>query len=190
MGVILNVGRLPDWARDGAEGYLAGASDAGLTDAARGELVKAWEAASENDISFSFVALNDASLSAFLDYAAGLEGLKDGNEALERSRWRHLPYWLDSFWLPVRSDAICGEPTFFGSAHGLLANLAEIAAVSPHSLGTIPPYFEQMRADPDKFYFTPLEEPMDDKTALQWLWRAYYEAATVAVERNMVMWLY
>jgi hypothetical protein len=47
----------------------------------------------------------------------------------------------------VRTDTGTDGPVFFGSAYGLLANLADIAAASPHRLGTIPEHFELMRAN-------------------------------------------
>jgi len=88
----------------------------------------------------------------FLNHAVKLEGLKHSGEVQKRSRWRHLPHWIESYWLPVRSDKATDGPVFFGSTHGLLANLADIAAASPHGLGTIPDHFELMRANPKAFY--------------------------------------
>jgi hypothetical protein len=188
MGLSLIVGQLPDFARDGAAVYLAGASDAALTDAARAGLIEAWEAAPEQIVAH-FDSLNDASLVAFLDHAAKLEGLRDSSEFLTRSRWRHLPYWLESYWLPVRSETTYGDPpAFFGSAHSLLANLADIRTASPHDLGAVPAHFELMRTDPQAFYRLKLDA-FDDKTTMQWLWRSYFEAATLSVERNLPLLL-
>ena len=147
MGSFLMVGRLPDHVeRDDAVAYLRGATDAALTSDAQAALLQAWYATPE-DMAY-FDALNDASKTAFLNHAAKLEGLKDSSEVQKRSRWRHLPHWIESYWLPVRSDTTTGGPVFFGSAHGLLANLADIAATSPHGLGAVPPHFKLMRTHP------------------------------------------
>jgi len=180
------VGRLPDHVeRDDAAAYLSGATDTALTSDAQAALLQAWDAAPDEMAYFD--ALNEASTSAFLNHAAKLEGLKDSNEALTRSRWRHLPYWIESFWLPVHTDTATDGPVFFGSTYGLLANLSDIAAASPHGLGTIPEHFELMRADPRAFYALELDA-FDEATMLQWVWRAHFEAATISVERNIPMW--
>src|SRR5947208_2225174 len=44
--------------------------------------------------------LNLASVSLFLKHIATLEG-HDINVALERTRFRHLPWWAESIWLPI-----------------------------------------------------------------------------------------
>jgi len=186
MGSFLIVGRLPDHVeRDDTAAYLSGATDAKLTSDAQAALLEAWFAAPEEMAYFD--ALNEASTTAFLNHAAKLEGLKDSGEVQKRSRWRHLPHWIESYWLPVRSDKVIDGPVFFGSSHGLLANLADIAAASPHGLGTIPEHFELMRADPKAFYALGLDA-FDEATMLRWLWRAHFEAATISVERNVPMW--
>jgi len=186
MSSSLIVGRLPSTeALDGASAYLAQALDAPATKPVQAELCKAWDAAPEELASID--ALNLASISAFLDHTAKLEGLADANEALERSRWPHLPYWIESYWLPVRGGTMLHEPVFFGSAYGLLDNLADIAALSPRGLSTVPPHFELMRTDPRAFYALKLDA-FDEATMLQWIWRALFEAATLSVNRNVPMW--
>jgi hypothetical protein len=187
MGSCLIVGRLPSsTALDGARAYLARALDAGLTNHDQAQLCKLWNAAPEEVAYFDF--LNVASTCAFLDHTAKLEGFTDANEALARSRWRHLPYWIESYWLPVRSDTTSLDgPVFFGSAYGLLANLAAIATTSPYGLGTVPPHFEMMRTDPRSFYALQLDA-FDEQATLQWIWRALFEAATLSVERNIPLW--
>jgi hypothetical protein len=135
MAVYLSVGRLPDFARDDAATWLAGASDAGLASAAQAELLREWEASPEKGAFFDVLSFDGTC--ALLDHAARLEGLRDSTEAIERSRWRHLPYWMDSYWLPIRSgrsETFGDGSRFLGSAHTLLANLADIAAASPHDL--------------------------------------------------------
>jgi len=188
---LLVVGRLRGRKeRDAAAAYVAGASDAALTSNARVALLKAWNVAPAKVACLD--ALNEASTCAFVEHAAALEGLKGFNEAMMRGRWRHLPYWIDSYWLPVRSDTTLierdknGWPSFFGSADGLLANLADIAAASPHRLGTVPPHFELMSTNLRAFYALELDA-FDETTMLQWVWRALFEAATLCVERNFPM---
>jgi hypothetical protein len=206
MAVYLTVGRLWDITRDDAATWLAGASDARLAGAAQAELLRAWEGGPE-EIAF-FDVLSFDGTGALLDHAARLQGLRDSTEVIERGRWRHLPYWMASHWLPVRSgrsetfgDGL--ETRFLGSAHTLLANLADIAAASPHDLSAIPPYFELMRTDArafklprhDPFDINPVRklrtllgpDSFDDKTVLQWAWRGFFEAATLSVERNLPM---
>jgi hypothetical protein len=188
---LLAVGRLPGREERYTAGtYLARASDAALTSDAQAGLLKAWKVAPKKMACLD--ALNEASTCAFIEHAAALEGLKGFNEAMTRGRWRHMPHWIDSYWLPVRSDTTLierdrnGWPSFFGSAYGLLANLADIAAASPHDLGTAPPHFERMRTDLRAFYAVELDA-FDAVTTLQWVWRALFEAATLCVERKVSM---
>jgi hypothetical protein len=75
-------------------------------------------------------------------------------------------WMIESYWLPVRSDTATDGPVFFGSTYGLLTNLADMAAASPHGLGTIPEHFELMRADPKTFYALELDT-FDEATMLQ-----------------------
>jgi hypothetical protein len=189
MGSSLIVGRLPSAeAHDDARTYLTAATNAALTSDAQAKLLKRWRAAPKGVAYLD--PLNLASQVAFLNHAAALEGLENINEAMERSRWRHLPYWLESYWLPVQSDmAVVHEGGFFGSSCGLIANLAEIAALSPHGLGTVPAHFDLMRSDLRAFYALDLDPVTESESAmLQWVWRALFEAATLSVERNAPMW--
>jgi hypothetical protein len=187
MGLSMAVGQLLDDLLEGATAYLARASDAALTDAAQAELLNTWAAAPEWVDDFD--ALNAVSWVAFTDHTARLEGLKDTEEAMTGSRWRHLPYWVYGCWLPVRSDTIYiyEDYLFVGSAYGLLANLAEIRAASPHDLGVTPPHYALMRTDPRVFYRLNLEA-FDEKTMMQWLWRSFFDAASLSIARNVPMW--
>src|SRR3954451_12531750 len=49
-------------------------------------------------------ALNLASVELFLDHAASLEGLRNSAEAIEAGKWRNLPYWIESVWVPLGSS--------------------------------------------------------------------------------------
>jgi hypothetical protein len=142
-------------------------------------LCSAWGAADDEIASVD--AMNLASVVQFLDHAAQLDGLQTAEEALAKGRWRQLPYWLASCWLPVDAKIddqreLEGEPVFIGSAPALLVELAEIAALSPHNLGHVP---EQYQLD--------FDEPLDQQAALQWVWRAFFDAAMLAVEHNVPM---
>jgi hypothetical protein len=188
MGLSLSVGRLPGDLFVGASVYLSRASDATLTGTAQAELLKTWDAAPEEVEHGYFDALNEASWTAFLDHTARLEGLRHSGEAMTLSRWKHLPYWVITCWLPVRSTTTYEESMFVGSAHTLLANLADVRTASPYDLGVVPPYFELMRTDPKAFYRLRMDAALDDKTALQWVWRSFFEAASLCIERNVPMW--
>lgn len=169
--------------------YVAGAFD--LAPAEQAALCEAWDKAPEEVASMG--SFHIAALSAFLDHTAELEGLS-ANDAIEKSRWRHLPYWLESNWLPVRSDATriakdsLGSPVFYGSAYGLLDNLAEIAARSPLRLENCPTYLELKQSDP-RAYYDMLVEGLDQELQLHDVWRVFQEAATLSVAHNVPMWM-
>src|SRR5882762_6525596 len=88
---------------------------------------------------------NLASVCLFTDHVAKLEGFADSGDAMERTRFRNLPWWLTSVWLPVLFQPplepainMGGDPVFLGSSQGLVADLVEIQKVSDMSLGTVP----------------------------------------------------
>jgi hypothetical protein len=191
MGSAFLIEPLPDPAMTKAVGeYLAGMTDPALPELERARLLKSWE----NAPAVALIdALNVASIAAFLEHVAGLEGFADPNDAIDKSRWRHLPYYIESCWVPVRCDAthlVANKgsfPIFVGSSFGLLDNLADIATRSPHDLGVVPPHFELMRSDPRAFFALQVDA-FDERAMLQWIWRALFEAATLSVERNVPMW--
>jgi hypothetical protein len=88
--------------------------------------------------------LNNASLDAFNTFSAGLEGLSE-LDAIEKTAFRNLPWWLDSFWLPVEFDppkepvSDKDGPIFVGSSIRLLNELVRIKQMSPLEVGTFPP---------------------------------------------------
>src|SRR5688572_21372945 len=76
--------------------------------------------------------LNLASVCLFTDHVARLEGFTDSAAALQRTRFRQLPWWQTSIWLPVAFQPppeptmeSGGWPVFLGSCQGLLADLVE-----------------------------------------------------------------
>jgi hypothetical protein len=170
--------------------YLARVSGPALPKAERARLLTSWQNAPEVAC---IDALNLASITAFLDHVASLEGFADANEAIEKGRWRHLPYYIESCWVPIRCDMthlVSNKGSFpisVCSAFGLLDNLAEIATRSSHDLGVVPPHFELMRSDPRAFFALQIDA-FDERTMLQWIWRALFEGATLSIERNVPMW--
>ena len=79
--------------------------------------------------------LNNASLDAFNTFAAGLEGFSE-HDAMTKTALRNLPWWLQSFWLPIEFDppkelaSDQGDPTFVGSSIRLLNELTKIKEMS------------------------------------------------------------
>jgi hypothetical protein len=139
----------------------------------------AWGDADEEVASID--ALNLASVVLFLNHAAQLDGSRCSDDRMLECRWRQLPVWMASCWLPVEAQVhdqreLNGEPVFIGSAQALLVELAEIAALSPHRLGNVP---AQYQAD--------IDDPLDETATLQWVWRAFFDAATLAVQCKVPM---
>lgn len=117
---------------------------------------------------------------ALLRHAASLQGL-DSDLALLFGRWRHLPYWIESIWLPgdvtIRPflfDRMEHGPFFIGSAKALAAELDEIAKASPLILRN-----------------SALAEGMAETGeggCISRTWRSYREAARLALESGLPLW--
>ena len=156
--------------------------------AANEKLVTNWFG-SEDPIA-SLNILNLASVVLFLEHTAHLEGLSDSGDAITHSRWTNFPYWIDSIWLPiggrpkVKVQDVEGTPTFLGSTSGLLADLAEINALSPMKFNSVPPHYEMMRSDPVGFS-SQETEAMEEPDVLRWVWLALFDAATLANEHQV-----
>jgi hypothetical protein len=138
--------------------------------------------------------LNEASIGAFLDYSARLEGVADANAAIESSKWPHLPYWLQSVWLPMdgvdhrpKIVDIGGMPTLIGTTGGLVANLNEIAKASDIQFGVMPQYFDVMLANPNAFYAMDMAT-FDETTTLKWIWLAYMTGTDNSLKYNRPLW--
>jgi len=183
------VGRLFGPEKQMARDYLTDVSELPANE--QTALCEAWDSAPEQVASLG--SLHVAALNAFLEHAAALEDLS-ASDATERSRWRHLPYWLASNWLPVPGDVTrvvkdaLGGPVFFGSAFGLRDNLAEIAARSPLRLGTCPSYLELKQSDP-RAYYDMLLDGLDEELELHTIWSVFHQAANLSIERNVPMWM-
>lgn len=143
----------------------------------------------------SVETFNDASGVLFLNYTADLEGLKNSDGVGTGSRWKNLPYWLASIWLPLNGDAIdpvvddtTGEPVLIATATGLIRDLDEIAQMSKLRLGEEPQLFRLMLDEPKSFYSQTADKTFSDEEAIQWLWYAYRWAARAALSNSLVVW--
>lgn len=117
---------------------------------------------------------------ALLRHAALLQGL-DSDLALLFGRWRHLPYWIESIWLPgdatIRPflfDRMEHGPFFIGSAKALAAELDEIAKASPLILRG-PAMAEGMAET-------------GEGGCISRTWWNYRDAARLALESGLLLW--
>ena len=85
----LTVGRLPE---DWADRCTAALARIGIPDSS------AWRACAPKIAAFNL--FNLATIVSFLDYVAKLEGFESSSKALDRTRFRNLPWWQFSIWLP------------------------------------------------------------------------------------------
>ena len=138
--------------------------------------------------------LNEASVGAFLEFTAKLEGCASSEEAIENSKWKNLPYWLQSIWLPlegVNVDPIVvdieGMPTLIGTVIGLVNDLEAIAAATKIWLKKKPRNFDLMMSDPKAFYALNVAD-LDEETTLRWIWNSYYEGAKLSLLHNRPLW--
>jgi hypothetical protein len=129
--------------------------------------------------------LNLASLVFFTDYVARLEGFKDSSRALGKIRFKNLPLWETSVWLPTRLNVVPeprpGYPVFIGSAVTLLEELTEIQRASDLELGGAPEGYDRMRADLSAFYSSPFRLA-DERDIHRWVWRGLRDAAEAAAQ--------
>jgi hypothetical protein len=208
MGTSLVVGHLPDESTDtfvsnfvknafasvGAEqslqSFLGRFLSKSPLDKKVNSLVEEWRAGPA-EVGY-LDTLNEASVAAFLEFTAKLEGTSS-QEAIENSKWKNLPYWLYSIWLPLESinaDPVVveieGMPTLIGTATGLVNNLEAIAAAAKIGLKQKPSNFDLMMSDPKAFYALKVE--LDEETTLRWIWNSHYEGAKLSLLHNMPLW--
>jgi len=137
--------------------------------------------------------LNLASLVHFTDHVARLEGFKDSGRALGRMRFKNLPLWETSVWLPTRLNVLPTprpvSATFIGSAVALLEELGEIQRASDLELGSAPEGNDRMRADSSAFRVTPFRLA-DDRDIHRWVRRGLWDGAEAAVKLGAPAWLF
>jgi hypothetical protein len=174
----LTVGRLPE---DLADGCADALERLGIPDSS------AWQFCAPKIAAFNL--FNLATIVSFLDYVAKLEGFESSSKALEHTRFRNLPWWEMSIWLPLPfqppPDLVIQDSgyLFLGSSHGLLTELAEIQRLSDLGLGAIPPGYEHMLADDDVFWQTDFSES-SHTTFIQWIWRGLHDAAELSIVKS------
>lgn len=129
--------------------------------------------------------LNLASLVFFTDYVARLEGFKDSSRALGKMRFKNLPLWETSVWLPTRLNIVPeprpSYPVFIGSAVTLLEELTEIQRASDLELGGAPEGYDRMRADLSAFCSSPFRLA-DERDIHRWVWRGLRDGAEAAAQ--------
>jgi hypothetical protein len=156
------------------------------------QVVEPWKTSKKEDILID--TLNEASIVIFLEHTAKLEELSAVDEAIDKSRWRNLPYWQHSIWLPLKGRKLApivaqvsGWPCLVGTASGLLDDLKDIAAISPKTLAEKPKSFDLMLSDP-KTYFAQSTNALSEDETLCWIWHAYNFGAEQAIARSMPLW--
>lgn len=178
----LTVGRLPPEMEKAADAAIA---RLGIPNSA------AWRQYAGQPAEISI--FNLASVCFFTDHVAKLEGFVDSGKAMERTRFRNLPWWLLSVWLPVLFQPppepaidMGGDPVFLGSAQGLLADLIEVQKVSDMGLGTVPDGYDKMRADYRAFMRSGFQLS-DERIILQWVWKGLHDGATLAAKGSPLL---
>jgi hypothetical protein len=122
--------------------------------------------------------LNVASVALFLRHAEQLEGIPV-NSRLQKSRWRHLPDYEETYWLPLDFSKVHtfkssdGWPFAIASAQALLRDLEAIGAASPYPLKQKP---AELAADS--------QASLTPEDTLSWIWCALFEGASECVARS------
>lgn len=112
---------------------------------------------------------------------------------MDNTAFRNLPWWLDSFWLPVEFDPPAqpasdqDAPTFIGSSIRLLKELAKIQEISPLDVATLPPTYTDVRNDYRSWFATPSDLSADD--TVRWIWNALRDGARMSVDWQCPMML-
>jgi hypothetical protein len=145
----------------------------------------------------TIACLNGAAVMEFLRHAVLLEGYADEGAgfaagASGKLKWKNLPWWDNSLWLPLAFDDPGGlddDPTFFvGSCQSLIAELDELKRISPLQLGDVVTEYSEMRADFLKFIRSNIELDLRTEDCVRWIWRALHDGAEMAVAQNAALW--
>src|ERR1700733_11044407 len=65
------------------------------------ELPASYAGDTEDYLLISMIRIS--SIAFFINYAAGLEGFQ-GPDAMTKTTFRNLPWWMEAFWVPVDID--------------------------------------------------------------------------------------
>jgi hypothetical protein len=141
-------------------------------------------------------AINVASLDLFNSYAARLEGLTD-TDAMDKTTYRNLPWWLQSVWLPIEFDppkdlaSDEGDPLFVGSCGQLLSELAEIQNRSDLELGTVPDAYHVMRSDHGTWFrgAPDRDDVLSESDTIRWISRSLNDGAEISKQKRVPMTL-
>jgi hypothetical protein len=141
-------------------------------------------------------AIDVASLDLFNSYAARLEGLTD-TDAMDKTTYRNLPWWLQSVWLPIEFDppkdlaSDEGDPLFVGSCGQLLSELAEIQKKSDLELGAVPDAYHVMRSDHGTWFRSALDrdDVLSESDTIRWIWRSLNDGAGISKQKRVPMTL-
>jgi hypothetical protein len=140
-----------------------------------------------NDPPVARFAVDLRETNLFLNHAAKAQGL-DFDLALLFGRWRQLPYWIESIWVPgheaIRpylSDRPEHGPFFVGSAKVLTEELDEVAAASPSLRDAAANAADRGEG---------MAEALGDVGAqrLRNVWRSYRDASALAVKAGLPLW--
>ncbi|RPJ62188.1 MAG: hypothetical protein EHM23_04055 [Acidobacteria bacterium] len=155
-----------------------------------GEYLEWMEAAPDID---ELCLLNLASVVCFLEHVARLEGFPDVGVATEKTRFKHLPWYMDSIWLPVPMEMPKvplmldgGWPVFLGSAVSLHSALTRIREMSDAGLGSTPEGYDLMRTNVKSFYRTGISV-VPERAVLQWVWKGLHDGVECALEHHAPM---
>ena len=140
--------------------------------------------------------INAASLDLFNSYAARLEGFT-GPDAMDKTTYRNLPWWLQSVWLPIEFDppqdlaSDEDDPLFVGSCAKLLSELAEIRNKSDLELGTVPDSYHAMRSDYGTWFRSAVgrDHVLSERDTIRWIWRSLHDGAEISKQERVPMTL-
>jgi len=136
--------------------------------------------------------LRVSAIDFFIHYAAGLEGLSEA-DAMQKTAFRNLPWWLLSVWLPIAFDSprelapVQDEPMFVGSSVRLLSELATIKDMSTMDVAATPRGYADMRNDYRTWFRATDNDPLSDDDVIRWLWTAFREGAEISIANQVPM---
>jgi hypothetical protein len=155
--------------------------------------------ASQPEYETTILCGNSAWIIEFLRHVVRCEGYSDERAGIAagengNSKYRNLPWWDDSVWLPIELEPATLEvdaPFFLGSCTALLRELHDLQKTSQIQLGSAPQGYEEMRADIRKFYrsfHSGGTFQLTDADCVRWVWLALRDGAELAIKENTVLY--